>query len=207
LREYSPIDQSSRCEIDVNLLQHHRLLVLVSRFLRRCQELASNIGFFSIGLTKHFDFLWKENRKKLKLKKDKKIKEKMAIFHFPKFEYEIFWRYFERLNAFLAQYGHCVGKCEILDIIDEDVNSKTRVLLEFWVSVLKVLMRHIICLSGMPGIHLSLKRLVMSLDVHFPILAHSIPYLIMSLFGVICVALLTMKRIRVPIMHAMINLT
>jgi len=48
------------------------------------------------------------------------------------FELELFWSYFKRLNIFLAEYGHCVGKWEILAIIDEGVNSKICALLEFW---------------------------------------------------------------------------
>jgi len=52
----------------------------------------------------------------------------MAIFHFLQFEHELFWRYFKRLNAFLPQYGYCLGKWKILDIIDEGVNTETRAL-------------------------------------------------------------------------------
>jgi len=36
------------------------------------------------------------------------------------------------LNAFLAQCGYCVGTWRILGIIDEGVNSKTQILLQFW---------------------------------------------------------------------------
>ena len=49
----------------------------------------------------------------------------MVIFHFFQFERELFWRYFKRLNVFLAQCDYCVGKWEILHIVDDDVNSKT----------------------------------------------------------------------------------
>ena len=56
----------------------------------------------------------------------------MTTFHFPQFENELFWRYFKCLNVFLTQCGYYVGKWEILDIVDEDVNSETRVLLEHW---------------------------------------------------------------------------
>ena len=58
----------------------------------------------------------------------------MTIFHFPQFEHELFCWYFKRLNAFLAQCGYCVGKWEILGIIDEDVNSETLIFLQFWVA-------------------------------------------------------------------------
>ena len=47
----------------------------------------------------------------------------MAIIHFPQFEQELFWRYFKHLNTFLALFGY-LGKWEILDIVDEGVNSK-----------------------------------------------------------------------------------
>ena len=55
----------------------------------------------------------------------------MAISYFPQFEHELFWRYFKHLNIFLTQCGYCVSKWKILVIVDEGVNSKTRVLLEF----------------------------------------------------------------------------
>ena len=50
----------------------------------------------------------------------------MAIFQFLQFEHELFLRYFKLLYAFLAQYGYCVGRQEILDTVDEDVNSETQ---------------------------------------------------------------------------------
>jgi len=51
--------------------------------------------------------------------------------------------------------------------------------------MVKMLMRHGICLSELLGIHLSLRRLVVFLVNLFLILAHSIVDLIMPLFGVI----------------------
>jgi len=36
------------------------------------------------------------------------------------------------LHAFRTQCDYYVGKWEILDIVDEGVNSKTRILLEYW---------------------------------------------------------------------------
>jgi len=36
------------------------------------------------------------------------------------------------LNVFLAQCGYCLGKWKILDIVDECVNSKIRILLKYW---------------------------------------------------------------------------
>jgi len=47
-------------------------------------------------------------------------------------EHELFCWYFNRLNAFLAQCGYCVGKWEILVIINEGVNNVTRILLQYW---------------------------------------------------------------------------
>ena len=54
------------------------------------------------------------------------------IFHFPQYEHEVFCWYFKCLNAFLAQSEYFVGKREILGIVDEGVNSETRILLQFW---------------------------------------------------------------------------
>jgi len=54
----------------------------------------------------------------------KNEKKNMASFHFPQFEHGLFWRYFKRLSAFLVRCGYCLTKWEILDIIDEGVNSK-----------------------------------------------------------------------------------
>jgi len=58
--------------------------------------------------------------------------------------------------------------------------------------MLKVLVMHVICLSGLLGIHLNLRKVVVFLDIHFSILAYSIIDFIMLLFGVISVILLTM---------------
>ena len=53
-------------------------------------------------------------------------------------------------------------------------------------------MRHDICLSGLLKIHLSLRRLVVFVDIHYLIVVHAMLDLIMSLFGVACVILITM---------------
>jgi len=71
--------------------------------------------------------------------------------------------------------------------------------------MVKILMRHSICLSGLLGIHLSLRRLVVFLDIYFLILFYFRLDLIMPLFGV--VILLAMLLIHALIMHAMRNLT
>ena len=56
----------------------------------------------------------------------------MATFHAPQFEHELFCWYFKCLNVFLTQCNYCVGKWKILGIIDEGVNSETRILLQYW---------------------------------------------------------------------------
>ena len=73
--------------------------------------------------------------------------------------------------------------------------------------MVKILMMHGIRLSGLFGTHLSLRRLVVFLDILSLILMHFILDLIMPLLGVICVILLTMMLIRVLIMHVMCTLT
>jgi len=62
----------------------------------------------------------------------KKKKRTMTILHFPQFEHELFWKYFKRLSAFLTWWSYCLGRWEILDIIDDGVNSKTWTLLDYW---------------------------------------------------------------------------
>jgi len=64
LRDHNTVVSSSLCGIDIKQLQRHRVLTAVSSFWRRGRGLASNIGFFWIGLTKHFVFVWKKNQKK-----------------------------------------------------------------------------------------------------------------------------------------------
>jgi len=58
--------------------------------------------------------------------------------------------------------------------------------------MLRMLMMHVICLTGLLGMYLNLRRLAVFLDIHFLIFAHSILDLIMLLFGVISVILLSM---------------
>ena len=73
--------------------------------------------------------------------------------------------------------------------------------------MVEMFVMHGICLNGLLGIHLNLRRLLLFRNIHFLILAHSIVDLIMPLFGVICVILLTMLLVHVLIMHAMRSLT
>jgi len=65
-----------------------------------------------------------KKKTRLKIKKLKKLK-KMAMFHIPQYEHELFCWYFKRLNAFLAQCEYFVGKWEILGIVDGGVNKET----------------------------------------------------------------------------------
>jgi len=62
----------------------------------------------------------------------------------------------------------------------------------FRVFMLKMLMIHVVCLSGLLGTHLSLRRLVMFLNIYSLLLVCSITDLIMPLFRVISLILLTM---------------
>jgi len=86
------------------------------------------------------------------------------------------------------------------------VNSKIRALLEYWGFPWLMSIRHDIYLSGLLGIHLSLRMLVVFLDIHFLILECSMLDLIMTFFGVTCKIILIMLLIGVLIMHTMLNL-
>ena len=50
----------------------------------------------------------------------------MAAFYFPSDENELFWRYFDWLNNFIAQYSYCLEKQKILNVINEGVNAETQ---------------------------------------------------------------------------------
>jgi len=53
----------------------------------------------------------------------------MSGFHFSQYEHELFWRYYDRLQAFIAHCG-CLEKWELLDTVYRGVNHETRALLE-----------------------------------------------------------------------------
>ena len=55
----------------------------------------------------------------------------MSGFHFPQYEHELFWRYYDRLHAFLAHCA-CLEKWELLDTVYREVNHETRAHLEQW---------------------------------------------------------------------------
>ena len=54
----------------------------------------------------------------------------MSGFHFPQYEYELFWRYYDKLLAFLAHCTYRLEKWELLDTVCESVNCETHGLLE-----------------------------------------------------------------------------
>ena len=59
----------------------------------------------------------------------------MAVFHFPQHEQELFYRYWDRLHAYLAHCASCgysYGKWELLHVVDEGVTCETRALFEYW---------------------------------------------------------------------------
>ena len=59
----------------------------------------------------------------------------MAICHFFQYEQELFYRYWDRLHAYLAQcdsYVYLYGKWKILHVVDEGVNCVTRALFQHW---------------------------------------------------------------------------
>ena len=55
----------------------------------------------------------------------------MPFFHFLQFEHKLFCYYFKRLRTFLAECGHCAGKWEMWESINEGVNGKTWIPLEY----------------------------------------------------------------------------
>ena len=56
----------------------------------------------------------------------------MSGFHFPQYEHELFWRYYDRLHGFLAHCDYCLEKWELLDTVYKGVNRGTCALLEQW---------------------------------------------------------------------------
>jgi len=99
-----------------------------------------------------------------------------------------------------------VGKWKILGIVDEGVNKKTRILLQFWDFIVKMLMKLGLCLNGLLGIRLNLKRLVVFMVIHFMIHVHSMLNHTMLIFRVICVILLPIMLVHVLIMHTVLIL-
>jgi len=61
-----------------------------------------------------------------------------------------------------------------------------------------------LCLNGLHEIHLNLKKLVVFIDIHFPIHVHFMLDHIMLLCGVICVILLPIMLAHVLFMLVML---
>ena len=68
-------------------------------------------------------------------------------------------------------------------------------------------MQHGVSLSGLLGIRLSLRRLVVFMDIHFMTHVHFMLDCIMLLYSVTCVVLLTIILVHVLIMPTMLDLT
>ena len=56
----------------------------------------------------------------------------MTSFHFPQCEHELFSKYYDKLHDFLAHYGYCLEKWELLNIVREGVTCETHTLLGHW---------------------------------------------------------------------------
>ena len=72
--------------------------------------------------------------------------------------------------------------------------------------MVKVLMKHGLCLSRLHGTRLSSRRLVVFLDIHFMTHVHSMLNRIMLLFGVTRVVRLPIMLVHVHIMHTVLIL-
>jgi len=72
--------------------------------------------------------------------------------------------------------------------------------------MVKMSMKLGVCLSGLHGIRLSLRRLVVFMVIHFMIHVHSMLDRIMLIFGVPYAILLTIMLVHVHIMHTMVIL-
>ena len=56
----------------------------------------------------------------------------MSGFHFPQYEHELFWRYYDILHAFLTHCDYHLEKWKLFDTVNEDVNRETHTLLDQW---------------------------------------------------------------------------
>jgi len=62
--------------------------------------------------------------KKFKINKNLKVLGRKKD-GFSKMRMNCVWRYFDRLNNFIGQYGYYLGKREILNVINDGVNGET----------------------------------------------------------------------------------
>ena len=84
-----------------------------------------------------------------------------------------------------------MGKWEILGIVDEGVNSETRILLQFWDFYGLTVDDAWSLLEWVVRDSFEFERLVVFIDIHFPIHVHFTLDLIMLRCGAICVVLLS----------------
>jgi len=100
-----------------------KLGIFPNKFLA---PLAGSWRFLILEFTWAFDsrllFLKKKNFKKIK----KKFEKKNFWSSLSHYEHELFWRYYQRLHAFLAHCSYLLGKWELLDT---SANCETRALL------------------------------------------------------------------------------
>ena len=61
-----------------------------------------------------------------------KIEKKKSFSHFPQYEHELVWGYYDRLHALLDHCDFYLEKWDILNAVYKSVNCETRTLLEYW---------------------------------------------------------------------------
>ena len=127
----------------------------------------------------------------------------MEIFHFPQCEQELFYHYWDRLHAYLAQCASCgclYEKWEVLHVVDEGVNCETRALFEHWDFYARNVEEAWDFLDWLLGILMNLKLVVLIL------VPHPLASLIMLLLSVKFIIVLIMKVIIVLVIFVMIVL-
>jgi len=91
---------------------------------------------------------------------------KNVCFHFTQYEHEWFWLYYDRLHVFLAHFGYCLEKWELLDIVYDGVNCEIRTLLEHWDFCGKIIDEECDLLDWLARIHINLRLVVLILTCH-----------------------------------------
>jgi len=56
----------------------------------------------------------------------------MHNFHFPQFEHELFWGYYDRLHPFPTHCDYCLEKSKLLDTVFKGVICETCAILDQW---------------------------------------------------------------------------
>ena len=77
------------------------------------------------------ELTWAFETRLLLLEKKSNKKEKKYFSYFPQYEHELFWRYYDRLHAFLAHCDYCLEKWEILNTVYVGVNYEAHALLDY----------------------------------------------------------------------------